>query len=148
MKTKSVGTADEQEIATLIDRRKTGHRDKDAAAITAPYAPDVIIYDLAPPLLHRGIQTSEVEQWLSSWEGPITIDTEALNVSVDGALAVAWGLSRMRGRQGEVDQDLWYRTTIVLQKVDGRWQIAHEHASVPFYMDGSYRAATDLKPAA
>jgi len=24
--------------------------------------------------------------------------------------------------------------------------VTHEHVSVPFYMDGSYRAAVDLKP--
>jgi ketosteroid isomerase-like protein len=28
----------------------------------------------------------------------------------------------------------------------GAWKIAHEHTSVPFYMDGSFRAAIDLKP--
>ncbi|WP_446719495.1 hypothetical protein [Inquilinus sp. OTU3971] len=26
------------------------------------------------------------------------------------------------------------------------WVIVHEHESVPFYMDGSLRAAVDLKP--
>ena len=29
---------------------------------------------------------------------------------------------------------------------DGRWTVIHEHVSVPFYMDGSERAALDLKP--
>jgi hypothetical protein len=28
----------------------------------------------------------------------------------------------------------------------GKWAIVHEHVSVPFYMDGSYKAAIDLKP--
>jgi ketosteroid isomerase-like protein len=32
------------------------------------------------------------------------------------------------------------------RKIDGKWAIAHEHSSVPFYMDGSYKAAVDLKP--
>jgi ketosteroid isomerase-like protein len=32
------------------------------------------------------------------------------------------------------------------RKVGGRWLIAHEHASVPLYMDGSEKAAIDLKP--
>jgi PhnB protein len=30
--------------------------------------------------------------------------------------------------------------------VRGAWKIVHEHSSTPFYMDGSYRAAVDLKP--
>jgi ketosteroid isomerase-like protein len=40
----------------------------------------------------------------------------------------------------------WQRITICLRRIDGIWKIVHEHTSVPFYMDGSYRAATDLKP--
>jgi hypothetical protein len=32
------------------------------------------------------------------------------------------------------------------QRIDDRWRITHEHNSTPFYMDGSYRAATDLVP--
>jgi PhnB protein len=38
------------------------------------------------------------------------------------------------------------RATVGLRKIDGKWSIVHEHLSVPFYMDGSYRAAVDLKP--
>jgi ketosteroid isomerase-like protein len=33
-----------------------------------------------------------------------------------------------------------------LRKTNGQWRIVHDHSSVPFYMDGSYRAAVDLKP--
>jgi hypothetical protein len=28
----------------------------------------------------------------------------------------------------------------------GRWTVTHEQVSVPFYMDGSVKAAVDLKP--
>jgi ketosteroid isomerase-like protein len=38
------------------------------------------------------------------------------------------------------------RATIGCRKVGNTWLITHEHASVPFYMDGSDRAALDLKP--
>jgi ketosteroid isomerase-like protein len=38
------------------------------------------------------------------------------------------------------------RTTVGLRKIDGKWLIVHVHESVPFYMDGSDRAALDLKP--
>ena len=43
------------------------------------------------------------------------------------------------------ETDVWVRATVGLRKIDGRWKIIHEHASVPFYMDGSYRAAVDLE---
>ena len=42
---------------------------------------------------------------------------------------------------------LWFRLTVGLRKNrEGTWQIAHEHESVPFYMDETTRAALDLAP--
>jgi ketosteroid isomerase-like protein len=38
--------------------------------------------------------------------------------------------------------------TLGLRKTGTGWKITHEHASTPFYMDGSGRAATDLQPEA
>jgi ketosteroid isomerase-like protein len=38
------------------------------------------------------------------------------------------------------------RMTLGCKRIDGRWRIAHEHVSVPFHMDGSYKAAIELKP--
>jgi ketosteroid isomerase-like protein len=38
------------------------------------------------------------------------------------------------------------RATIGFAKKDGGWKVTHEHFSVPFYMDGSDKAAVDLKP--
>jgi len=42
--------------------------------------------------------------------------------------------------------DLWFRDTFGFQRIKGKWKIAHEHESVPFYMDGSFKAAIDLEP--
>lgn len=56
-------------------------------------------------------------------------------------------MQRISGqRTNSEDTDIWVRETIGLRKIDGRWLITHEHESVPFYMDGSNRAAVDLKP--
>jgi ketosteroid isomerase-like protein len=139
-------SADAQAIISLIEARNRAHRRKEAAAIVAPYASGAVRYDLAPPLLHYGMLRPDVEKWLATWDGPVTVETDDLEVAVDGVLAVAWGLTRMRGQQGGVDQDLWFRMTVVLEKAGDRWRIMHEHTSVPFYMDGSYKAAVDLEP--
>ena len=42
--------------------------------------------------------------------------------------------------------ELWFRHTMGFRKIGNEWKIAHEHESVPFYMDGSFRAAIDLQP--
>jgi ketosteroid isomerase-like protein len=69
-------------------------------------------------------------------------------VSQDGDLAFAHTLTRMAStRAGQHESiEVWYRSTFGLRRIEGSWRIAHRHDSTPFYMDGSFRAATDLKP--
>ncbi len=82
-----------------------------------------------------------------TWDGPIGLELGDLDVVVGEDVAFAHGLQRMRGRKtGGEAVDLWFRSTFCLRKVGGEWLVAHEHASVPFYMDGSFRAAVDLAP--
>jgi ketosteroid isomerase-like protein len=92
------------------------------------------------------MQQAQVETWLQTWDGPIRIDRHDADLTIDGALAVQTAVIRMRGRQGGDDRDLWFRATSCLRRRAHRWRIAHEHTSVPFYMDGSDRAALDLEP--
>lgn len=137
---------DRMEIEGLFQKLSRAHIDHDADAIVEAYAPNAVIYDLAPPLERRGMNRDSVTAWLASWEGPIHIDTHDVKLVVDCDLAFVSGLFRMRGSQGGEDQDMWYRATMCLRRISGRWRIVCDHASVPFYMDGSYRAAVDLKP--
>ena len=65
-----------------------------------------------------------------------------VQVAAGADVAVAYGLAKMGGRGFA----LWFRTTVALREVEGRWLIAHVHESTPFYMDGSLRAAVDLTP--
>jgi len=139
-------TVDRAEIEALFQQLGRAHADRDADAIVEAYAPDAVIFDLAPPLGRRGMNRDSVAAWLAGWDGPIQIDARDVSLTVDGDVAFASALNRMRGRQSGEDQDLWYRTTMCLRKTNGRWRISHDHSSVPFYMDGSYRAAVNLKP--
>ena len=139
-------TTDRAEIEALFERLTRAHADHDADAIVDAYAPEAVIFELAPPLGHRGMTRDAVAAWLAGWDGPIRIDAREVNLAVNGDLAFASAYNRMRGRQGGEDQDMWYRTTMCLRKISGRWRIVCDHSSVPFYMDGSYRAAVDLEP--
>jgi uncharacterized protein (TIGR02246 family) len=139
-------TTDRAEIEALFQQLARAHTDHDADAIVEAYAPDAMIFDLSPPLGRRGMNRASVAAWLAGWDGPIQIDARDVNLTIDGDLAFVSALNRMRGRQGDEDQDIWYRTTTCLQKTSGRWRIVHDHSSVPFYMDGTDRAAVDLKP--
>jgi uncharacterized protein (TIGR02246 family) len=139
-------TTDRAEIEELFQRLARAHADHDADAIVEAYAHDAVIFGLAPPLREHAMSRDGVAAWLAGWDGPIQIDAHDVNLAVNGDLAFVSSLNRMRGRQGGKDTDMWYRTTMSLRRTSGRWRIVCDHSSVPFYMDGSYRAAVDLKP--
>jgi uncharacterized protein (TIGR02246 family) len=139
-------TTNRAEIEALFEKLERAHADHDADAIADAYAPDAVIFDMAPPLKRRGMNRDNVAAWLAGWDGPIQIDARDVNLTVDGDLAFVSALNRMRGRVGGEEQDLWYRTTMCLQRISEQWRIVCDHSSVPFYMDGSYCAAVDLKP--
>jgi uncharacterized protein YndB with AHSA1/START domain/ketosteroid isomerase-like protein len=70
-----------------------------------------------------------------------------LAVDVGGDIAIARGLGHMTGTKKNGDKvDLWTRVTIGFVRRNGAWTVTHQHNSVPFLMDGSFRAAVDLKP--
>jgi uncharacterized protein (TIGR02246 family) len=140
--------ADRAAVLALLDRLGAAHATKDAAAIAACYAPDAVIYDLAPPLGRRGMEEGAVQAWLDTWEGPIAVEARDLTVTAADGIACLTAISRMAGRQGGAASALWFRTTHILARGAQGWRIVHEHASVPFYMDGSLRAAVDLEPVA
>jgi ketosteroid isomerase-like protein len=139
--------ADSREVANLLDGIRKAHLAKNAAAIAAAYSKDAELYTLAPPLSHRGVILDKLEDWLATWEGGINIESYDRNILIDGKLAVVRGLTHMRGRKTDgYNVDLWFRVTTVLEKNGSAWRIVHEHESVPFYMDGSLKAAVDLRP--
>lgn len=141
---------DEAEIRSILDDGAKALYAKDADAMVAHYAEDIVVANLAPPLRNEGFEgrnRAVIEQWFDSWIGPIDLEIRDLHVEVSGDLAFAYGLSHMSGTKRNGDRpDLWTRVTHCLRREDGKWKIVHLHDSVPFYMDGSFRAATDLKP--
>ncbi len=143
-------TKDVQAIRELIEDRALAVQEKMAEAALRPLAEDVVMFDLAPPLVQKGAQARDREGlqiWMDGWEGPIGWSAHDLEVTVGGDVAYAHGLIKMSGRKTSGEKvDLWYRSTIGLRKLGGEWEIAHEHNSVPFAMDGSFRALIDLTP--
>jgi len=143
-------TSDEQKIRGVLRARQDAITQGDARTALAPLADDVVIYDLPPPLLYEGNEAKSIEAlegWFDTWDGPVTVSVDNPTIMVSGDLAVAYGLLNMRGtkkKEGPLDQ--WSRSTVVLAKRDGDWRIVHEHNSFPLTMDGSGKAATDLKP--
>lgn len=139
---------DEAAIREVIEARHKAHHNKDAAAIVAPYAADATIFNLAPPLVHRGVDLKEKQAWLDTWEGPVDLESRDFEFTVSGDFAFGHGFLQMTGTSKPAGRQIgfWMRETVCLHREDSGWKIVHEHASVPFYMDGSLRPAFDLKP--
>ena len=135
------------EVRDVVEAVARAIRARDAGGAVRHYAPDSVQYSLAPPLRSSGSHAEALEEWFATWRGPIGLEHRELAVAAGGDVAFCTSLTRMTGTKTDGEEvDLWYRSTIGLRNVAGRWLIAHEHESVPFYMDGSYRAAVDLAP--
>jgi len=140
-------TSEEEVIRHLLATTCQALHDKNLDAWTAHFAADVVVCDLAPPLARRGIDPASIEAWFQTWDGAIGYKLHDLQVTAGETVAFAARLAHMTGTKTSGEKvDLWYRTTDCLEKREGRWLVVHRHESVPFYMDGSYRAAIDLKP--
>jgi ketosteroid isomerase-like protein len=141
-------TKDEAAILAIIESLHKANHDHDAALFAAPFAPDAAIFNLAPPLVHHGVDIKEKQAWLDSWGTPVDLESRDFKVTVSGDLAFCHGFLHMsgtkKGAEGKVS--FWMRETLCLHRHGRVWRIVHEHTSVPFYMDGSLRPAFDLKP--
>ncbi|MBX6369379.1 MAG: nuclear transport factor 2 family protein [Rhodospirillales bacterium] len=140
-------TREEAQIRAVIEDRTKALRAKNGLEVVRHHAPRFVLFSLAPPLATAPTDASGLEAWFATWEGLIGYEPGAFELAIGGDVAFCHGLVRMHGRKKDGEEpDLWFRRTLGLRKVAGPWKIAHEHQSVPFYMDGSDRAALDLVP--
>ncbi len=140
---------DEAQIRALIDDWAKAVRAKDTDAVMSHYAADIVTFDLAPPLQYAGAEAlkKSLEAWFPTFRGPVGYEIRDLSITTGDDVAFCRSLNRISGTRTDGEEtDVWVRATVGLRKIDGKWKVTHEHTSVPFYMDGSYRAAVDLRP--
>jgi ketosteroid isomerase-like protein len=140
----------EQAVLSVIRGQEDAIAKGDARANITAMDPDIVVFDLQPPLSYRGEQARDIEglnAWFATWRNGVTVHMAEPQLIIDGNLAVAFGLSRMTGVKTDgTEVDSWSRRTVVLRHIAGAWKIVHEHSSFPMAMDGSGRAVTDLLP--
>lgn len=139
-------TPAEKAVKQAIWARNAALSGRDLAGVMASGAAGFVGYNLAPPLKSSGGKAG-LQAWFETWDGPIGLELRDLKITAGDDVAFAHGLVHMTGRKtGGEDVDLWFRQTFGLKLTGRGWKISHEHGSTPFYMDGSFRAAVDLKP--
>ena len=138
------------EIREVIEGKAALLETGDAKAILSHYAPGYVEFNLAPPLRQPGDNQgpAALAAWIASFEAPPRREVTQLEITTDGDVAFATSLDRLTAvpRGSTESFSMWFRVTLGLRRVDGRWLVTHEHESVPFEMDGSFRASTGLTP--
>jgi uncharacterized protein (TIGR02246 family) len=133
-----------QRVGILVDAVRT----QDLDAIRTIFAPDLVSYDIVPPLQHRGAE-AKWKNWtdvFSTYQAPIDYEIRDLSVLVDGDLAVVHSLNRINGTLADgARNEYWLRWTACFRRLDGEWLIAHDHVSVPTEFP-SGRSVLDLEP--
>jgi ketosteroid isomerase-like protein len=138
----------QSEVRTLLDSRSEAIWIKDIDQLMSHYSPDIIYFDLVPPLQYVGSAAlrGRFLEWFDGYKGGIGQEIRDLNIVASGHIAVASMLIRSGGtlKNGQ-EVGLWVRATSCCQRSNHTWLITHEHISLPVDLR-SGRAAMDLVP--
>jgi ketosteroid isomerase-like protein len=141
-------TKTQSEVGRLFDTRSEAIWAKDIERLMPLYSPDIVYFDLVPPLQYVGADALRERflEWFGSYEGPIGQEITDLSVVESGDAAIAHMLIRAGGtlKNGQ-EVGFWVRASDGCRRSDGEWLITHEHISLP--VDPLSRSAVmDLVP--
>ena len=141
--------ADEADIRQRFDKLAEAIRAADLDGVMPIYAPDIVTFDVQPPLQRVGAEGKK-RNWVdvfTLFQAPLNCEFQDLTITVNDDMAFVYSLNRISGtlRNGHASSGFWVRATACLRKTDGNWLIVHDHASVPLDVE-SGRAVLDLEP--
>jgi uncharacterized protein (TIGR02246 family) len=126
----------EAEIRRLVEDWANAVRAKDIQGVLARHSDDVVMFDVPPPVVVKGIDAYRETwppffRWQRQSDG--SFDIVSLDVTAGDDVAFASAVLRC-GSKEELKKDNTprLRLTIGLRKENGAWQIAHEHHSFPW----------------
>jgi len=141
-------TSTESDLRALLEHRSEAIRAKDIDRLIVLYSPDIVYFDVVPPLEYTGAATlrARFAHWFEGWASPIGQEIRDVNIVASGDVAVAHMLIRASGTlKGGRKVDYWVRTSNSFRRSSDGWLITHEHVSLPVdFNTGS--AAMNLEP--
>jgi uncharacterized protein (TIGR02246 family) len=139
---------DEADIRRQIDTLVKALHAMDLEGVMALYAPDIVSFDLGPPLRSVGAAAKR-NNWVeafAAFQPPLGYEMRDLTITVGDDVAFGHSLNRISGTlQNGQRTTLWLRWTACFRKIDGNWLIAHDQVSVPADF-ASGQAMLDLEP--
>ncbi|MCX0271333.1 nuclear transport factor 2 family protein [Nocardia zapadnayensis] len=140
--------ADEAAIHRQLDKVIDGLRTGDLEALRRLYTPDVVSFDVEPPLQHAGI-AAKLANWAKVFQllDNVTYEIRDRAFTIGEDVAFGHAFARLGGtlKTGAAMSGMWVRVTFGLRKIDGTWLIAHDQVSVPLDIAGG-KGVVDLEP--
>ncbi len=130
---------EEQAIQNILQEWATCTRLSMDDQILRHHRDDLVMFDVLPPLKYEG-----VEAYRQSWDdwhldNPQSMVFEFIELSIKARehIAYAFGIIRCGGvlENGQSFENL-VRATFALEKTDNRWQVVHQHMSMPLVGQG------------
>ena len=120
-------------IRTLVEDWAAAVRRRDLPAVLHHHSVDILMFDVPPPFLSRGI-----EAYAKTWDlffawapEPAVFDIKEMEITAGADVAFVTAAMHCAGTADGKHSELDFRLTIGLRKIDGQWTIVHEHHSVP-----------------
>jgi ketosteroid isomerase-like protein len=121
------------EIEQLISLWTKAVREQDLRGIRAAHDPDMLMFDVPPPFLSRGLD-AYMATWdtFFAWQAkPVQFELRDLEITAGDEVAFATAAGRCCDLTSGAPVQLDFRLTMGFKKKDGQWRIVHEHHSLP-----------------
>jgi ketosteroid isomerase-like protein len=129
----NMGTDDGMDVKALIDRWAKAVREGDKAGVRADHDSEMLMLDVPPPLLSRGL-----DEYMATWnrflswsDKPVAFDFYDVTVTARERRGICYGDRAMcRYRSCRQTRKLEFRLTMGLHKIDEKRRILHERHSL------------------
>jgi ketosteroid isomerase-like protein len=139
---------DEAEIKRVIEGFVEALRAKDIDGVMSMCAPELVSFDIAPPLQYVGADAMRKrwEEVFSSFPGPFGYEIADLDITVGDDVAFSHSFNRSSVTLPTGQKiGFWVRWTACWRKIGGKWLLVHDQISVPIDVQTG-KAVLDLKP--
>lgn len=126
-------SSEKEALRNLIDRWAKAVCDEDLDGIRASHDPDILMFDVPPPFVSRGI-----DEYMATWDRfypsqakPVRFELEQVEITAGTDVAFATAIGHCGYIEHGETTDLRFRVTMGFRKQNGRWWVLHEHHSVP-----------------
>jgi ketosteroid isomerase-like protein len=139
MNNASPASVAEDQIRELLEQWARATRNGQQDEVLAHHAPDVLIYDVLPPMKYEGAAAYRRSwgDWQPDTQGEGQFELRDLSIVSGSDVAFAHCFIQCGGTlpNGKSFED-FVRATFCLQKISGGWKVVHQHISKPFRPGG------------